>query len=154
MPEMCQTRRTVVVGFDGSPGSRQALEWAAEEAELRRTRLVVLHADLWSPDALAVPVFGGEDAYEEGVLEEGVQWVSSTHPAVEVVGRRVPPPAGESLVASSADALLLVVGSRGLGPLQQMVVGSISRHCVDHAHCPVVVVRGDAAPTGHHPPAS
>jgi nucleotide-binding universal stress UspA family protein len=130
-----------VVGFDGSEDSRKALEWAADECELRRSALVVLHADRWSPAALKLPTFEHEEDAEEGVLEKGVRWARGEHPALDVSGRRVPPPAGEALVSATTDSLLLVVGSRGLGHLQQMLVGSVSRYCVEHAHCPVVVVR-------------
>ena len=130
-----------MVGFDGSEDSRRALEWAAAECELRKAKLVVLHADRWSPVALELPAFEHEVDAEEGVLDEGVHWAVSEHPSLDVSGRRVPPPAGESLVAASRDALLLVVGSRGLGHVRQMLVGSVSRYCVEHATCPVVVLR-------------
>lgn len=130
-----------MVGFDGSEDSLRALAWAAAECELRQSKLVVLHADRWSSVALELPSFKQEEDAEEGVLDEGVRWATSEHPALDVSGRRVPPPAGESLVAASKDASLLVVGSRGLGHLRQMLLGSVSRYCVEHAQCPVVVLR-------------
>lgn len=133
----------VVVGFDGSEASRRAVEWAAGECELRQAVLVVLHADHWSPAALALPVAHDEVAMEETVLEEGIRLARRRHPAVTVKGRRVPPPAGESLVAATHEASLLVVGSRGLRHMHQVVLGSVSHYCVAHAHCPVVIVRGD-----------
>lgn len=133
-------RTDVVVGFDGSEDSRRALEWAAEECEIRQCALVVLHADRWSTPALALAVFSEEESIEEEVLDEGVRLVTKEYPGVKVIGRRVPPPAGESLVAGSEGASLLVVGSRGLNHVRQMVLGSVSRYCVEHARCPVVVV--------------
>lgn len=141
-PESDTGRSEVIVGFDGSQDSRKALAWAASECELRKSRLVVLHADRWSPTVLELPAFQDEDAVEEAVLEEGVSLARAAKPAVEVVGRRASPPAGESLVAAADGATLLVVGSRGLGHLHQVLLGSVSRHCVEHARCPVVVVRG------------
>ena len=134
-------RPVVVVGFDGSEDSRRALEWAAEECELRGCVLEVLHADRWSPIALSLPTFEEEERTEETLLDEGVRLARAEHPALDVRGRRVSPPAGESLVTAAEGASLLVVGSRGLGHLEQLVVGSVSRYCVEHAPCPVVVVR-------------
>lgn len=51
----------------------------------------------------------------------------------------------EVLVDESKAADLLVVGSRGHGAITGVLIGSVSIHCVTHAHCPVVVVRGAAA---------
>jgi nucleotide-binding universal stress UspA family protein len=48
------------------------------------------------------------------------------------------------LIDQSEEAGLLVVGSRGHGAFTGMMLGSVSLYCVTHAHCPVVVVRGDA----------
>ena len=134
----------VAVGFDGSAGALRALEWAAAECELRRAVLLVLHVDHWAPAALALPGLGEEVVLEESVLEEGIRLVEHDHPSLRVVGRRLPPPPGESLVDASREVSLLVLGSRGLGHVQQVVLGSVSRYCVDHAHCPVAVVRGEA----------
>ena len=50
-------------------------------------------------------------------------------------------PPGPALVAASAAARMLVVGTRGLGGFRGMVLGSVSDHCAHNARCPVVVVR-------------
>jgi len=45
------------------------------------------------------------------------------------------------LLEASRDADLLVVGNRGRGALAEVLLGSVSEHCVRHGLCPVVVVR-------------
>jgi nucleotide-binding universal stress UspA family protein len=51
------------------------------------------------------------------------------------------------LLDAASDADLLVVGSHGHGRFAGMLMGSVSTHCVEHASCPVVVVRGDGFTT-------
>jgi nucleotide-binding universal stress UspA family protein len=77
----------------------------------------------------------------ERVLREVVEPIRLNHPAVEVKTVALPGPAARVLVGLSADADLLVVGFRGLGGFSGLRIGSVSSHCVHHAHCPVTVVR-------------
>lgn len=69
--------------------------------------------------------------------------VRALHPVLACSGVVVQGPPPVVLVDASRRARLLVVGSRGHGELAGMVIGSVSQHCVTHAHCPVVVVRGE-----------
>lgn len=131
----------IVTGFDDSPAGWRALEWASREAALRRCALEVVHVDEWRTPLLEQPVFREEALLEEEILEKGLRWVAQHWPSVEVTGRRLPPPAQDALVGRSIGASLLVVGSRGLGEAGRLLLGSVSRHCVEHARCTVVVVR-------------
>ena len=48
------------------------------------------------------------------------------------------------LIDATADASLLVVGSRGHGSFADALLGSVGQYCVHHAHCPVLIIRGEA----------
>ena len=63
---------------------------------------------------------------------------------VELHTRVAEGPAVEVLLEASSDAELLVVGSRGLGGFKELLLGSDSHQCAQHAHCPVVIVRPEA----------
>jgi nucleotide-binding universal stress UspA family protein len=143
----------IVVGLDGSDTSHAALHWAVEEAGLRGTRLVAVHA--WSfippqpmgdPGLLAMPAgdLAGQLTAEQDaandVLSSAVESLGSK-PGLEIEQRTVEGDPGEALVAESKQADLVVVGTHGRSGLTAALLGSVSRHVVAHAACPVVVVK-------------
>jgi nucleotide-binding universal stress UspA family protein len=140
--------QNVVVGVDGSESSRWALAWAVEEARGHRARLTVVMA--WTPPPPPVgPGYGSLRGYEEADFE-AVAERQLTGAVAAVVGDDadivvervlVEGPAAPRLIDASAEADLVVVGSRGHGGFTGMLLGSVSNHVVAHAHCPVVVVR-------------
>lgn len=139
------SERRVVVGVDGSEHSLAALDWAAAEAE-RLHAVLDIRVHWITPVALGFPVpRGAAGDYErsaKAVLEHALSRVRERHPhlAVRTVATEaIPAPA---LVDASSDATLLVVGSRGFGGFRGLVLGSVSQHCAQHAHCPVLIVRG------------
>jgi len=144
----------IVVGVDGSDASREALRWGAEEARLRFAPLVVVHA--WSfvppqpigdPGMLAMPAgdlpgqLTAESDAARMALDEVVSDALGAEPGIEVERKLVEGDAGDALVAESASAELVVVGSHARSGLKAAILGSVSRHVVDHAACPVVVVK-------------
>jgi nucleotide-binding universal stress UspA family protein len=74
-------------------------------------------------------------------LDEVVSEALGSEPGIEVERKLVEGDAGEALVAESASAELVVVGSHGRSGLKAAILGSVSRHVVNHAACPVVVVK-------------
>ena len=135
--------KRIVVGVDGSPSSAEALEWAVAEARLTGATIDAVYA--WDP----APVEGsGLPQREMEELREAVKKRAARivreldgHSSdVRIRPRTVAGTAAQVLVDASEKADLLVVGSRGLGGLKGMVLGSVSHHCAAHAHCPVVIV--------------
>ena len=148
---------SIVVGLDGSDTSHVALGWAVEEAKLRGARLIAVLA--WSfippapmgdPGLLAMPAgdlagqLGAESDVANAILESALESLGDK-PGVEVEPRTVEGEAGEVIVEESKGADLVVVGSHGRSGLTAALLGSVSRHVVDHAVCPVVVVKAPAS---------
>jgi nucleotide-binding universal stress UspA family protein len=137
-------RKPIVVGFDGSDPSREAVRWAVTEADLRGCpvrAVIVGHSATVAPD----------DRLPSALPDDLAQWyhkfVTSTVrrtademdlPAIEVTRRHGRAP--DVLVEISEQAQLLVLGTRGRGHLVDAVLGSVARQCTRSAHCPVVVI--------------
>lgn len=139
----------VVVGVNGSDGSREALRFAASEAVRRGARLLVVWAFPW-PDAH--PTAEQVTADLESRARQMVDGLPGDRPpAVDVLALTGSP--GRVLVEQSEGAELLVVGHRGRGALASAVLGSVGLYCVLHAPCAVVVVRPGPGPTGGEGPA-
>ncbi|HSK25133.1 MAG TPA: universal stress protein [Egicoccus sp.] len=135
----------IVVGVDGSEGSRQALLWAAKEAALRGSSLEVIHTYAPPQDADVSGSATSTANYFEAAGEVARELVEGM--AVAVEGVEVHTDALESfdpaqtLIERSAGADMLVVSSRGRGGLRSLLLGSVSHQCAQHATCPVVIVR-------------
>jgi len=135
----------IVVGVDGSEGAGIALDFAMKEAALRGSGLRLVSA--WEiPASVLASVVAGKEFYEEfrenavRVAREAAALVNEEQPSVaheEIVAEGH---AGKVLLENAGDAELMVVGRRGLGTLREMLLGSVTRHVVAHAKCPLVIV--------------
>lgn len=146
---------SIVVGVDGSTTSREALEWAAREAQLRASPLLVVTT--WEyPTSFGMMPGWPEDldfgADARRVLDEMVAALSKEVGANELRTEVIQ--GGPSLVLEdlSKGAALVVVGSRGHGGFAGLLLGSVSAHLAAHAHCPVVIVHHsrDASDSSQH----
>jgi nucleotide-binding universal stress UspA family protein len=145
----------VVVGIDGSTCADAALRWAADQAAATGSPLEILTVWDWPRSyGWVVPVPSDYDpAGEAGRLVAAAEEaVRAVHPEVACSSAVVQGLAALALVEASRRASLLVVGSRGHGEFAGMLIGSVSQHCVAHASCPVVVVRGHRAPPADQGP--
>jgi nucleotide-binding universal stress UspA family protein len=134
----------IVVGVDGSPLAETALEFAIEEARIRHAELHVTYAYPVLGSALTGST--GKDYYEqvEAQAKLYLQRVIDAAPSIEglkVEWLAVPGNPSEVLIEASRGAVLLVVGSRGVGGFMGLMMGSVSTQCVHYSHCPVLVIR-------------
>jgi nucleotide-binding universal stress UspA family protein len=143
---------TIVVGVDGSTASHEALRWAAQEAGLRGAEVVAVHAwafvqlaPIGDPGMIPMPAvdFPGQlEAEQEAARADFDAAITDALGADPVIEKRlVEGDAGDVLVSESAGADLVVVGSHGRSGIKAALLGSVSRHVVERAACPVVVVK-------------
>ncbi len=140
---------TIVVGVDGSEGSRRALHWAAAEATARKDALQLVH--VWErPQAYAPLGLGAYPVDPEPIqeaardlLEKLVAEARALAPDIEVRGELVEGAPAHALLEAARTADLLVVGSRGRGGFRGLALGSVSHQLAQHSACPVVIVRAD-----------
>lgn len=137
----------IVVGIDGSGHSQLALEWAMNEAVIRRAPLTVIHVH----EAIAgwyggVATFG-DDA--ERTEQARVAAQEETDKVLANLGESRPESVTvmavhgfpvDELIRASGDADMVVLGSRGAGGFARLVMGSVTAQVSAHAHCPVVIV--------------
>lgn len=142
--------RVIVVGVDGSEGSRDALTWAAGQAELTGASLRAVATWRWPNYLTRVPPGVDLPADTASTLREAVEPLRSAHPQLTVTEEVVQGPAGPALISQAEDASLLVVGAKGRAAFPGMLLGSVAEYCVREGRCPVVVVRTlpqDAVPS-------
>ncbi|GAY13513.1 universal stress protein [Mycobacterium sp. shizuoka-1] len=147
-----------MVGVDGSPESKVAVDWAARDAALRGVSVRLVHV-LVPPVVMTFPEVPMPSSYlqwqeDSGreILEDARKTVqlATQDRAVEVTTEMVSGVAVPALVDLSKDAQLVVVGCRGRGALARGLLGSVSTGLVHHAHCPVAIIH-DEDPLMAHP---
>ena len=145
------TARPVVAATDGSEESLRAVEWAAREAVLHGVPLRIVSAASLpklvmlqrKPERDAVLGFVRE--HRDRVLAAAVARAAEMAPGLLIETDPLEGPAALAVTGSGPGALILVVGSRGLGAFTAMILESVARYAADHASCPVVVVRKETA---------
>ncbi|KRE29881.1 universal stress protein UspA [Mycobacterium sp. Soil538] len=150
----------VVVGTDGSPSSRVAIQWAAGEAAMRHVPLTIVHVAALLGGASSVfawPVGGVPEEVLEIQENDARRVVADAITAVEgcTAGGDRPEIHSEvffggpvpTLVDVSAQAQLLVVGCRGRTGQHRRLLGSVSTGLIYHSHCPVAVVHDEVPPS-------
>ncbi len=158
--------KEIIVGLDGSAASIRALRWALQQAQLfGGARVTVIHAyrlaemrGAYAYSESYLPAGALERRTEQEHALRAEEETRAHEWAERLIAEAVDAEGGEpegtvidlvvvtsdparALLERSAGADLLVLGSRGLGGFQGLLVGSVSQKCLHHAHCPVVVIR-------------
>ena len=150
--------KPIVAGTDGSEESLRAVGWAAREAALRGAPLrIVGTAELlprMSPRAGASgsrydTVTDVLDKDRDRALATAAERAAKAAAGVLIDTDELTGPTAQAITAAGSGALMLVLGSRGIGAFTALVLGSVSRYAASHASSPVVVVR-DESPAPHH----
>jgi nucleotide-binding universal stress UspA family protein len=139
----------IVAGVDGSPSSLSALRWAIRQASLTGATVDAVIAwhypDLAASSGYGIALEGDDPGFQEvaeKIITEAISSTLSPDSDVRVHPQVTGGVAAQVLLDASAGADLLVVGSRGHGGFAEALLGSVSQHCVHHARCPVVIIRG------------
>lgn len=143
---------SIVVGVDGSPGSDAALEWAVAQAMKRRRPLMIVNG---AGDPKTSAHYVGSDEARRTLKMEARRLTDHAYGVVRqldpTLDVQVTTPlcdARSALLDLSERASLIVVGTRGRGPVTALILGSVSTAIAEHASCPVAVVRPAERPEG------
>ena len=134
----------VVVGVDGSTGSRDAVRWAAKYARMAGADLRAVATWRWPNYLTRIPPGMDLEADTRRTLQEVTAEIGAEFPDVPITERVVDGPAGPALLSQAAGASVLVVGARGRAAFPGMLLGSVAEYCVRNGPCPVLVVRTPA----------
>ncbi|PFG27753.1 universal stress protein [Corynebacterium renale] len=139
----------IVVAVDGSDASRTAVKWAANTANKRGVPLRLASSYVMPQYLYAEGMVPPQELFDELQSETLEKIEDARTIALEVapdikIGHTIAEGSPiDMLLEMSKEATMVVMGSRGLGGLSGMVLGSVSAAVVSHAYCPVVVVRED-----------
>lgn len=140
--------KKILVAIDGSENSKRALQTVIEMAADKEYKVTLMH--VVQPVYQAVGGYGMidmasltsiQEGYGRDVLDESKEIMEKAHVQVDtqlVLGAR-----GKQIceLANSGEYDLIVIGRRGIGRLEEVVLGSVSSYVVRHSHIPVLIVQ-------------
>lgn len=137
----------MLVPVDGSTGSAAAITFGVEEARRRHAALRILH--VWHaptllgggrwilPPEIEARIGGSVDELVDAAAAQARALDSELEITAEAIQGAVIP----TITSASAEADIVIVGSRGHGGFAELVLGSVSQGVAQHARCPVTIVR-------------
>jgi nucleotide-binding universal stress UspA family protein len=143
--------KRIGVAYSDTPAAHEALTVAHALAAERHAELVILDAadrdELEMSGRVGFFAPYADSEIREAVADELREAVSEVEGGeVRVTSRMLLGPPGRRLAEETVELDALVMGSRGYGGVRRALLGSVSRHVINHAACPVLVV-----PRGVHP---
>lgn len=135
----------ILYATDGSPHAHKALEWVIDIARRRQAQVIIVTAYEPIPRSLGTPhleeLMARRPAESQAIADEAafaLQREEIRHDREVLEG-----PAADAIlrVAETRGCDLIVMGSRGRGRLESMLLGSVSQRVVQEAPCPVLIVR-------------
>lgn len=151
--ETTDPRPVIAVGVADTEESDRAVRWGAEHARRTGGTLRLVHAFVWplmNVDVDPVPGIEGSGlrAGADALMRHAVEIAHATAPGVAISTDIVDGRAVDVMLDAARRADVIAVGSRGLGRMLALVMGSTSIALARSAACPVVVVRGDETTAG------
>lgn len=135
----------IMAGYDGSTSAKKALLWAAQEAELRKSELRVVHS--WEYPTLPYGAYPSEgedlEASAQEMLDAGVTFITEKFPNLKVTSQLTEGHPVVNLIKLSKSCDMLVVGSRGHGGFSTLVLGSVSSQLAHHCQLPLMIIHSE-----------
>lgn len=135
----------IVVGVEAGESSAAVLRFAMERADAAQAPVVAIHG--WKPgraldlEARLAAGLGDDADHAERLLAELTAGLAAEFPGADLTTEAAPMSHERYLVDASENAALVVVGSRGRSAFKRLLLGSVSQDVLQHAKCPVAVVR-------------
>ncbi|MER8007683.1 MULTISPECIES: universal stress protein [unclassified Streptomyces] len=140
--------RPITAGVDGTEESLAALEWAAREAVRRNLALRVVQAWRFQPyEAIDAGDRETQAGWVKNAVADAARAVEARHKGLEVITDVLEGDTVDTLVGAGAEAEMLVLGSRGHGPVVGFLIGSVGQQVIAEARRPVVLVRAGDQPS-------
>ncbi|MFJ9117042.1 universal stress protein [Streptomyces sp. NPDC102394] len=140
--------RPITAGVDGTEESLAALEWAAREAVRRNLALRVVQAWRFQPyEAIDAGDRETQAGWVKGAVADAARAVEARHSGLEVITDVLEGDTVDTLVGAGSEAEMLVLGSRGHGPVVGFLLGSVGQQVIAEARRPVVLVRAGDQPS-------
>ena len=140
--------KPIVAATDGSEESLRAVDWAAREAVLRSAPLRIVSAPGLLPRMMGDHEKEQYDTVTDVIsknsdraLQAASERAAKAAPGLLIDADHLSGAPADAVTESGSGALMLVVGSRGIGAFAALILGSVSRYAATHASCPVVIVR-------------